>query len=558
MNRMPDPGPSPADRLRPASDDGPSHIIRPRTPSDTGSRRPSSINLPPKFLEQAGRRLCGISAFIAASTVALTLFLGVIDPDIGALRRDDPATRLTLLAMVLLSAGVAAAQYFRVVPPRTLLVIGMVFEVLIAFGIGLLETTLPFDGTQPVRGVSTVAVWILAVGLLVPKRPKWTAIIALTSASMWPLAYAINIAVRDLPSLPAERLTVWLTYLYLVALLTALAGRRVFGMEVAAQRAQDLGSYQLLALIGRGGMGEVWRARHKMLAREAAIKIVRADLIAQSSAHDADLAVRRFEREARVTASLQSPNTVYLYDFGTAQDGRFYYVMELLDGLSLQKLVTAFGPQPASRVVHILRQICRSLDEAHRRALVHRDLKPSNVMICQVALEHDVIKVLDFGLVKPMSRDSRELTLDAASGGTPAYIAPEVAMGDANVDGRADIYAMGCVAYFLLTGQLVFDEPTPTATSVAHVQKTPVPPSSRSELPIPGDLEQLVLRCLAKAPAARPQSARALDEALAALAVDPWTPERADAWWQVHLPATSTLRTCDRTDAPPPPVVQVA
>ena len=228
--------------------------------------------------------------------------------------------------------------------------------------------------------------------------------------------------------------------------------------------------------------------------------------------------IKRFRREANMIAGLQSPHTVYLYDFGTAQDGRFYYVMELLDGISLQTLVTTFGPQPASRVVFILRQICSSLDEAHEQGLVHRDLKPSNVMLCKVAKRHDFVKVLDFGLAKSVARveraDVSQLTVEGVAAGTPGYIAPEVALGDADVDARADLYALGCVAYVLLTGTLVFPDPNPLSMTLKHVQAAPDPPSLRTELPIPPDLERIILQCLEKNPADRPSSARELDEML--------------------------------------------
>ena len=537
-----------------------SRIIRARTPSSESVRRASSINLPPKFIEQASRRLCAISVFIAVITIGVAVLRGIVDPEMGELYRHDPVTRLVLLAMVLFSIGVIAAQRFQVMPPRTLLVVGMIFEVTIAFCISMLETALPFEPAETVRGVSVAAVWVLAVGLLVPKRPKWTAIIALLSVSMWPLALQLNAWMRELPPLPWRQLSVWIAYLYAIALFTAAAGRKTFGREMAAQRVEDLGAYHLTALIGQGGMGEVWRAKHKMLAREAAIKIVRADMIARASAHEADVAVRRFEREARATASLQSPNTVYLYDFGTSSDGSFYYVMELLDGVSFQKLISSFGPQSSGRVVHLLKQVCRSLDEAHRRGLVHRDLKPSNLMICQVALDVDVVKVLDFGLVKPTSRDELELTADGISAGTPAYIAPEVALGNRAIDGRADIYAVGCVAYFMLTGQLVFDEPTPTAMSIAHVQHPPVPPSLRSEVPIHPSLERIVLKCLEKNPDDRPQNACELLNMLESLeGLEPWTRGQAHDWWQAHLPESSTLRSsCEKAELHTPEVVQVA
>jgi serine/threonine-protein kinase len=316
-------------------------------------------------------------------------------------------------------------------------------------------------------------------------------------------------------------------------------------MEKAVEKARDLGSYQLVSLIGTGGMGEVWRARHRMLARDAAIKVIRADLMMLQPGYESDITRKRFGQEAQAIASLQSPHTVYLHDFGRSKDGSFYYVMELLDGISLQLLVDKFGPQPASRVIHILRQVCDSLEEAHRRGLIHRDIKPSNIFVCTVGIEYDYLKVLDFGLVKNVSRkETLNLTATGVTAGTPAYMAPEVAMGEECIDGRVDIYGLGCVAYFLLTGSPVFDEKTATATTMAHVQKTPAPPSERCELPIPPALETLILRCLAKRPDQRPQSALELKRLLGAISnVPEWTQESAERWWQTYLPVSCSYRT---------------
>ena len=295
-----------------------------------------------------------------------------------------------------------------------------------------------------------------------------------------------------------------------------------------------------------------------MLARPAAIKLVKP--AGASSARQADVFIKRFRREANMIAGLQSPHTVYLYDFGTAQDGRFYYVMELLDGISLQTLVTTFGPQPASRVIFILRQICSSLDEAHEQGLVHRDLKPSNVMLCTVARRHDFVKVLDFGLAKsvaPAARvDVSQLTVEGVAAGTPGYIAPEVALGDADVDARADLYALGCVAYVLLTGTLVFPDPNPLSMTLKHVQAVPDPPSLRTELPIPPDLERIILQCLEKNPADRPASARELDERLGNCVASGWTERDAYDWWELHLPQSSSLRSFAQAAPRTPPVVQ--
>jgi serine/threonine-protein kinase len=305
-------------------------------------------------------------------------------------------------------------------------------------------------------------------------------------------------------------------------------------------------------------MGEVWKASHQMLARAAAIKLVKPAM-ADISARQAELFVRRFRREANVIAGLQSPHTVYLYDFGTSQDGRFYYVMELLDGISLQTLVSTFGPQPASRVVSILRQMCRSLEEAHAQGLVHRDLKPSNVMICKVGLQYDVVKVLDFGLAKSVAGgDLSRLTVEGVAAGTPGYIAPEVALGEDSVDHRADLYALGCVGYFLLTGTLVFPDPNPVSMALKHVQATPEPPSHRTELPIAIELERILMQCLEKTPAHRPASARDIEELLLSCGVDEWTERHAEAWWERHLPPSSSLRSFAQAPAATPPLVQKA
>ena len=254
-------------------------------------------------------------------------------------------------------------------------------------------------------------------------------------------------------------------------------------------------------------------------------------------------AVRRFEHEAQAIARLRSPHTVNLFDFGVAENGSFYYAMELLDGLDADTLVRRFGPLPADRAMYLLTQICHSLSEADACGLVHRDIKPANIFVCRYGEDYDFVKVLDFGLVKTFDQATEAapaLTRENSVHGTPAFIAPEQALGHAQLDGRVDIYATGCVAYWLLTGQLVFTADTSMGLLMHHIHTMPTPPSARSELPIPAALDQLVLWCLAKDPARRPQSARELllklNELDGAVA---WTQQRARDWWATHQPAST-------------------
>jgi serine/threonine protein kinase len=442
--------------------------------------------------------------------------------------------------VVLWAIGLFALHRYRVVGPSTILSLGMALEVFGAFAISMSETTVAIDGHQPVLGVSKLGPWILVFGVVVPNLPLRTLACASAAALTWPVAYAINAAVFAYPAAPWRPLAVWPVFNVFMVGLTYYISRQTYGTALATDAARDLGSYRLVAPLGEGGMGEVWRADHQMLARKAAIKLIRPQ---GESGRQADLAVRRFRREADAIAGLQSPHTVYLYDFGVSHDGRLYYAMELLDGTSLQSLVTTFGPQPAARVLPILMQACESLEEAHRQGIVHRDLKPSNVMLCKVALTYDFVKVLDFGLAKFIHNpEVSQWTMVGAATGTPGYIAPEIAMGETSIDGRADIYALGCVAYFMLTGAMVFDDPNPMKMALQHVEATPVPPSARTTQPIPDALERIVLQCLAKSPDARPQSAASLGALLAACPVLRWTADDAEQWWNQYLPPSSPLR----------------
>jgi serine/threonine-protein kinase len=379
---------------------------------------------------------------------------------------------------------------------------------------------------------------LYTVAVPTPPRKALLAMLASVSAVPLVIAYLISTGQTTFDPRP-EEFFFWVVFPYLLVVLMGFVGARVvytLGREVT--RARELGSYRLVERLGQGGMGEVWRAKHRLLARPAAIKLIRTP----AGGGDAlDGALRRFEREAQVTAQLRSPHTVELWDFGVSDDGGFYYVMELLDGLDLETLVKRHGPIAAERVVHLLRQVCHSLAEAQASGLVHRDIKPANIFVCRYGGDYDFVKVLDFGIVRASdgaTADTRVLvTRDNSVQGTPAFIAPEQALGASVIDHRADIYATGCVAYWLLTGEVIFTAETTMGVLLHHAHTIPTPPSERTELPVPPDLDRVVMACLAKDPADRPQSARDLSRRLGEVrGLEPWSEEQAREWWITHEP----------------------
>jgi serine/threonine protein kinase len=397
--------------------------------------------------------------------------------------------------------------------------------------------------------VSWVCIPILFYPAIVSNTPRKTLITSLLAASTEPLAWWLSY-LRGVP-VQGEPLYLLWNFLpnYVCALLAVIPVKIIHGLGQQVRRARELGSYRLEEPLGKGGMGEVFRATHQMLARPAAVKLIRSEIIGSSTPSAARVITERFRREAEAAASLQSPHTISLYDFGVSQDGTFFLVMELLDGLDLETLVERFGPVPPERAVHLLRQACDSLAEAHARGLVHRDIKPSNIFTCRLGLEVDFVKVLDFGLVKAMRDGGREatlLTLPDSTTGTPAYIAPEMVRGDRLPDHRVDIYTLGCVGYWLLTGQLVFQAPNAIQVMYQHANAKPVPPSQRSELEISPALDQVILACLAKLPEDRPQSAAELSRLLQAAApAETWSEEKAHRWWERHHPELAGIQPQD-------------
>jgi Protein kinase domain len=293
--------------------------------------------------------------------------------------------------------------------------------------------------------------------------------------------------------------------------------------------ARRVGSYDLLERIGEGGMGEVWLARHESLRRLVAVKLIHPQTL---SSHSALEARKQFEREAHATSTLRSPHTVALFDYGATADGNVYYAMELLEGISLAALVNEFGPVPAERAVHLLAGLCESLAEAHDRGLVHRDVKPANVFTCVLGTKYDFVKVLDFGLARtlPTLAPGSSPAITGTIAGSPAFMAPEAARGA--FAPSCDIYGVGCVAYWLLTGKFVFEAPTPIDVILAHMQSPPMPPSQRG-IHVPPELERVVLACLEKNPANRPATAAEVGALFEACPLETrWTPARARSFFE--------------------------
>ena len=306
----------------------------------------------------------------------------------------------------------------------------------------------------------------------------------------------------------------------------------------------QLGQYTLLDKIGEGGMGKVYRARHALLARDTAVKLLKPDAVSEE-------AVQRFEQEVQNTAQLRHPNTVEIYDFGRTAEGIFYYAMEYLDGYDLAKLLEIAGQLPPGRVVHIMQQVCLSLREAHRAGLIHRDIKPMNIILCARGGEFDVVKVVDFGLVKEVGVPDEGMTARNIIPGTPPYIAPERLSPGGTIDGRVDIYALGAVGFNLLTRKQPFKGDSDLEIAYKAMHEDPRRPSEHTDQNIPPALDELILATMARDPDARPQNVETVLERLDDIALSvPWDRQLAAAWWQAHPPAKPTAKDTERRTEP--------
>jgi eukaryotic-like serine/threonine-protein kinase len=525
----------------------PSELLETQVTSTPASRASAerAEELPEDLLREATHRLGLLAAVWAGLFVIGIVMNDVVAPLLDLQMRDlIPWDRpADVVALFSIAASVWLWWYTRRLTcnPRRALDIALVYEVLLALGVGVVNQW------QPHRVLAGRLSWICALVLIfpmiVPNTPRKTLIASLVAASMDP--FGLLIAHWRGLAVPAFTIIVW-NYLpnYVCAVIAVIPSKIMVHLGRHVQRARELGSYRLVGLIGRGGMGEVWRATHRMLARPAAIKLIKPEILGNPGKDGGAAVVQRFRREAEAASFLQSPHTIRLYDFGETRAGTFYFVMELLDGLDLETLVAQYGPIPPERTIHVLRQVCHSLAEAHDRGMIHRDVKPANIFLCRLGREYDFVKVLDFGLVKFDQDESIMDTIKAAAEvttGTPAYMAPEMANGDA-VDRRADLYALGCVAYWLLTGHLVFEAESALRMLIQHIQAQPVPPSRRGDQVVPPALERLIMQCLEKDPARRPSSADEILAGLDGVEVDSaWDQQRAREWWDRHVAAPAAL-----------------
>ena len=496
------------------------------TPADTGTSARESRPMPEDLLDESRKRL-SIIAFLGSvlwftATALFHLARRAIAPD-------DPAWMKLgvedFLAVVNIVASSALCAWTRrsSKPPEVLLRASLGYMIFTCLSIAVLWHSDPtFHGDRITPMISWSGVVVMMFAAIIPIKPKTMMLTGLLCVGMNPAAMLVlqkmGVAVWGSP---AKVILMHYPDFLLVGIAGAISAVMTkLGHQVS--RAREMGSYHLGELIGRGGMGEVYQATHRMLARKAAIKLIRRSNIGHGDAEMTQLAIARFRREAEVAASLRSPHTVALYDFGTMPDGTLYIVMEYLEGVDLESLIRKEGPQPWQRVVSIMRQACESLAEAHARGLVHRDIKPANLHIGRLGLQDDFVKVLDFGLVKSIGTREQPpaqtlATREGQTPGTPEFMPPEMALGE-EVDGRADLYALGCVAFYLLTGRPVFEGTSAYHLIARHLNDAPPAPSTATARPVPPELDAIILACLRKRPAERPANAIELAESLGRIA----------------------------------------
>jgi tRNA A-37 threonylcarbamoyl transferase component Bud32 len=499
--------------------------------STTGSFEAEQLDL----LWQRCRLLFVTGIAIVGVAAVLQLLVPAADPVLvsslsGIARLSGPLGHLILFGL-----GLALLYAVRA-SPRQLPTI--VYGTIAANVVLLIFSQVAFrPAAHPYFGISLL---LFLSAAFIPWRPGYQWALAATAAVWFLLVQGILFwTLPELQAFWAERggaeaarnYTVWgVAKIAIIGGASALVSKTLYSLTKTAHRAKRLGNYLIHEEIGKGGMGQVFYAQHSLICRPTAVKVM------HPNGRDRGVALARFEREIKLSATLTHPNTITIYEVGRTPDHSLYYAMEYLEGLDLQQLVDRHGPVSPARTIHILTQVCGSLEEAHSRDIIHRDIKPSNIFLTRRGLLYDYVKVLDFGLAKQIATDaSSAISKTGMLFGTPRYIAPETVYGNEQVDGRADLYCLGGVAYWMLTGQPPFPSESSVEVLIDHVKTTPKRPSEVSELEIPAELEAVVMRLLEKKPGKRHQTARELEDALAAIQLgEAWSRDKAEDWWTLH------------------------
>lgn len=456
--------------------------------------------------------------------------IGLFAPAYWLPVHEHPGKMLNLLLAVVFFVA------YRILPRRQrptwlLRTIDLGGALLIAICVGVSVTTVPIGFLAEVGGLLILVMLMILRSAIVPSTARFTVLVGVCCAPPIIIGAYVQTSAYEMrgflsPALVATGVSMWC-----VAITTAAAtvSREIYGLVAQVQKAMQLGRYTLGEKIGEGGMGAVYRAEHAMLRRPTAIKLLLPDRVSAS-------ALVRFEREVQLTSRLSHPNTIAIHDYGRTPHGVFYYAMEYLEGRSLERLVADEGPQPPARVVHIMAQVAGSLREAHAAGLIHRDVKPGNLLIGTYGGMPDFVKVIDFGLVKQLDPDlalAPTLTQTDSIAGTPLFMAPESITRPESIDAKVDTYAFGATAYFLLTGTPVFDGRSMVEICGHHMHTPPTPPSARLGHPLPPRVEALVLRCLEKDPALRPNDGELLRTLNECARESPWSALQ-QAWFDTE------------------------
>jgi hypothetical protein len=497
-----------------------------------------------KLLWQRARLVLGIGLALNLLLYAITLFVPLNSPVTGLA---VPGWKSWADLLYPGSFAISLAWIYVGRPGVTALQVAVLVVAALNLLAGLTEVSLTQPDVIPGFGVALV---LFIPAAFIPWREKYQAALSvlavagsiLTLTASYLLvpevqAFWSDGAVRSF----GEQILLSSIGSALLGATSVFVTRTLYGLRKTAFRAQRLGNYVLHKEIGEGGMGRVYVAEHALMCRPSAVKVLKASGGADRTA------LARFEREVRLSSSLSHPNTITIFDFGRAAEDTFYYAMEYLEGLDLERFVERFGPIPASRVLFLLLQVAGPLAEAHDRAIVHRDLKPSNIFLTMRGGLYDFVKVLDFGLAKRIegADTPSDLTKTGVVFGTPRYLAPETVYGTAGVGARADIYAFGAVAYWMLTGRPPFIGDSAVALMIDHVKTVPTRPSEICEVPIPSELDDVVMKCLEKDPDDRFQSIAELEDALRAVPdPTPWTRMRAAKWWELHMSDDEAVADC--------------